>query len=135
MAELGWLGVSIPEEYGGSGGGLVDMCLFLEETARGQAPIGGFGVSCIVAGATERYGTDEQKQDILGGIVAGNVEAIAMSEPGAGSDVGGDDLQGQAGERLLRRQRAEDVDLRGPPGLAHPARLPHRHATAPSTRA
>jgi alkylation response protein AidB-like acyl-CoA dehydrogenase len=87
MAELGWLGVAIPEAYGGSGGGLVDMCLFLEETARGQAPIGGFGVSCIVAGATERFGTEEQKQDILGGIVAGNVEAIAMSEPGAGSDV------------------------------------------------
>src|SRR5690242_1841796 len=52
MAELGWLGVAVPEAYGGSGGGLVDMCLFLEETARGQAPIGGFGVSCIVAGAT-----------------------------------------------------------------------------------
>ena len=37
MADLGWLGVAIPEEYGGSGGGLVDLCLFLEETARGQA--------------------------------------------------------------------------------------------------
>lgn len=88
MADLGWLGVAIPEEYGGSGGGLVDMCLFLEETARGQAPIGGYGVSQIVAGAYERFGTEEQKQEILGGIVAGSVEAIAMSEPEAGSDVG-----------------------------------------------
>ncbi len=88
MAELGWLGVSTPEAYGGAGGGLVDMCLFLEETARGMAPIGGFGVSAIVGGAYERFGTEEQKEEILGGIVAGNVEAIAMSEPEAGSDVG-----------------------------------------------
>lgn len=88
VAELGWLGVAIGEEYGGSGGGMVDLCLFLEETSRGMLPIGGFGVSMIVAGAVERFGTDEQKAGILGGIVAGKVESIAMSEPGAGSDVG-----------------------------------------------
>jgi isovaleryl-CoA dehydrogenase len=88
MAELGWLGVATPEEYGGAGGGMVDLCLFLEETTRGMAPIGGFGVTEIVGGAYERFGTEEQKQQMLGGIVAGNVEAIAMSEPEAGSDVG-----------------------------------------------
>jgi alkylation response protein AidB-like acyl-CoA dehydrogenase len=88
VAALGWLGVAIPEEYGGNGGGMVDLCLFLEESSRGMLPIGGFGVSMIVAGATERFGTTEQKEEILSGIVAGNVEAIAMSEPGAGSDVG-----------------------------------------------
>jgi isovaleryl-CoA dehydrogenase len=88
VAQLGWLGVAIPEEHGGSGGGLVDLCLFLEETARGMLPIGGFGVSMIVAGAVERFGTGDQKQEILGGVVEGRVEAIAMSEPGAGSDVG-----------------------------------------------
>ncbi len=87
MAELGWLGVATPERYGGAGGGLVDLCLFLRETARGMAPIGGFGVSEIVGGAFERFGTEEQKQEMLGGIVAGAVEAIAMSEPEAGSDV------------------------------------------------
>ena len=88
MAELGWLGVAVPEAYGGAGGGLVDLCLFLEETARGMAPIGGFGVSAIVAGAVERFGTDAQKRELLAGIAGGTVEAIAMSEPGAGSDVG-----------------------------------------------
>ena len=35
LADLGWLGVSIDEEYGGSGGGMVDACIFLEETLRG----------------------------------------------------------------------------------------------------
>ena len=88
LAELGWLGVAIDERWGGSGGGMVDACLFLEETARGLLPIAGYGVSLIVAGAYERFGTDEQKEEILGGIARGRVEAIAMSEPEAGSDVG-----------------------------------------------
>ena len=88
LAELGWLGVSIPEAYGGSGGGAVDMCLLLEESARGQIPMGFFGVTMIVAGAYQRFGSEEQKQEILGGIGDGAVECIAMSEPEAGSDVG-----------------------------------------------
>ena len=88
LAGLGWLGVAIPEEYGGSGGGMVDLCLFLEEISRGMIPAGEFGISSIVAGAYERFGTEEQKEEILRGIVDGNVEAIAMSEPEAGSDVG-----------------------------------------------
>ncbi|MFI5025243.1 MAG: acyl-CoA dehydrogenase family protein [Solirubrobacterales bacterium] len=88
LAELGWLGASISEDHGGSGGSIVDACLFLEETSRGMVPMAGFPVSLIVAGAYERFGTEEQKDEILGGIVNGRVEAIAMSEPEAGSDVG-----------------------------------------------
>src|SRR3712207_5309716 len=64
------------------------MCLLLEETAYGLAPVAGIGTTMIVAGAYERFGSDEQKREILGGIAAGAVEAIAMSEPEAGSDVG-----------------------------------------------
>jgi isovaleryl-CoA dehydrogenase len=88
MAELGWLGVTIDERHGGSGGGMVDACLFMEETSRGLAPIGGYSTTLIVARAVERFGTDEQKREILGGIASGSVEAIAMTEPEAGSDVG-----------------------------------------------
>jgi len=88
MGELGWLGVTIPEEVGGSGGGMVEACLFMEEAARGLVPMGGYATTLIVAGATQRFGTDEQKADILGGIAKGDVEAIAMTEPEAGSDVG-----------------------------------------------
>ena len=88
LAELGWLGASISDEYGGSGGSIVDACLFLEETSRGMVPMAGFPVSLIVAGAYERFGSEDQKQEILGGICNGRVEAIAMSEPEAGSDVG-----------------------------------------------
>jgi isovaleryl-CoA dehydrogenase len=88
MAELGWLGITIPEEYGGSGGTMLDACLFMEETSRGMAPIGGYATTLIVAGATKRFGSDDQKEEILGGISKGSVEAIAMTEPEAGSDVG-----------------------------------------------
>ena len=88
MADLGWLGVTIPEEYGGSGGSMLDACLFMEETSRGLAPIGGYATTLIVAGATRKFGTEEQKKEVLGGIAAGSVEAIAMTEPESGSDVG-----------------------------------------------
>ena len=88
MAELGWLGVTIPEQYGGSDGTMLDACLFMEETSRGLAPIGGYATTLIVAGATRRFGTEEQKTEVLGGIASGSVEAIAMTEPEAGSDVG-----------------------------------------------
>jgi isovaleryl-CoA dehydrogenase len=88
MAELGWLGVTIPEDLGGSGGGMLEASLFMEETSRGLAPIGGYATTLIVAGATQRFGTEEQKADVLGGIARGEVEAIAMTEPEAGSDVG-----------------------------------------------
>jgi alkylation response protein AidB-like acyl-CoA dehydrogenase len=88
MADLGWLGLTIPEEYGGSGGTMLDACLFMEETSRGMAPIGGYATTLIVAGATKRFGTEDQKQKILGGISRGSVEAIAMTEPESGSDVG-----------------------------------------------
>jgi len=88
MADLGWLGVTIPEQFGGSGGSMLDATLFMEETSRGLAPIGGYSTTLIVAGAYQRFGSDEQKKEILGGIAGGAVEAIAMTEPEAGSDVG-----------------------------------------------
>jgi alkylation response protein AidB-like acyl-CoA dehydrogenase len=88
VASLGWIGVSIPEEFGGSGAGAFDMCLMLEETARGMIPIQFVGVSMITAGAVARFGSDQLKAEILGGIARGRPECIAMSEPEAGSDVG-----------------------------------------------
>ncbi|MFE3293829.1 acyl-CoA dehydrogenase family protein [Rhodococcus sp. NPDC059234] len=88
MAELGWLGLTIPEAYGGSEATMVDMCILLEETARGMAPIGAIGPTLITGGAYERFGTSEQKDTVLRGIVRGASQSISMSEPEAGSDVG-----------------------------------------------
>ena len=87
MGELGWYGLQIPEAYGGSGGSFLDATLFLEETARGRIPIAAYGVTLIVVGALNRFGSEEQKTDLLGRVVAGGTLAIAMSEPEAGSDV------------------------------------------------
>jgi isovaleryl-CoA dehydrogenase len=88
LGELGWLGASVPEEYGGTGGGMVDACLFLEEGFRGLLPMAGYPVTLITAGAVEKFGDEEQKQQVIGGMCEGSVSAIAMSEPEAGSDVG-----------------------------------------------
>ncbi len=88
IASLGWLGVAIPEAFGGAGGSAVDMCLLCEEFARGLIPMGFFPVTMMAARPVELFGTDELKEEILGGLVQGRTGAIAMSEPEAGSDVG-----------------------------------------------
>ncbi len=88
MAELGWYGLMVPEEYGGAGGTFMDEVLFLEETARGNAPVAAYGVTLIVIGALSRFGSEQQKRDLMGRVAQGGVLAIAMSEPDAGSDVG-----------------------------------------------
>jgi alkylation response protein AidB-like acyl-CoA dehydrogenase len=88
IAALGWVGVAIPEGYGGAGGGAVDMCLLCEEFSRGQIPMGFFPITMMSARPVERFATEALKEELLSGIVAGAVEAIAMSEPEAGSDVG-----------------------------------------------
>ena len=135
LAELGWLGVSIAEQYGGSGGGLVDACIFLEEHhAR--------------AGADRRLRGQPDRRRRLRALRhrgaeagdprrdrAGRVEAIAMSEPEAGSDVGALSCRAERDERRLRPQRAEDLDLRCAHRRPHPARRAHRLRRAPSTRA
>jgi alkylation response protein AidB-like acyl-CoA dehydrogenase len=64
------------------------MCLLCEEFSRGQIPMGFFPITMMSARPVERFAAEELKQEILTGIVRGCVEAIAMSEPEAGSDVG-----------------------------------------------
>ena len=89
FADLGWLGVSLPPEFGGGGAGIIEECIFLEETARGQAPINAYGTGLTAAQTYLRHGTESQKEEVLGNLCAGHFEAIALSEPGAGSDLGG----------------------------------------------
>jgi butyryl-CoA dehydrogenase len=86
LAAAGYLGVSIPEEYGGSGGGIVEQVILFEELWRGMVPVHGAGTSHTVAGVYKRYADVEQKKATLGAICAGEVMSISISEPGAGSD-------------------------------------------------
>lgn len=89
LAEQGWLGVSLPDEYGGGGAGFVDECVFLEETSRGLAPITAYSSSLTAAQTYLKWGNEEQNKTVVTNIVSGKLEAIALSEPGAGSDLGG----------------------------------------------
>jgi len=86
LADTGYLGVSIPEEYGGSGGGIIEQVILFEELWRGMVPVHGAGTSHTVAGVYKRYATEQQKKDTLGAICSGEVMSISISEPGAGSD-------------------------------------------------
>src|SRR6201997_3076538 len=89
FAELGWLGVSLPAEYGGGGAGMVEECIFLEETSRGLAPIHASGPGLPAPQTSLRHGNEPQKKEVLGNLCAGRFEAIALSEPDAGSDLAG----------------------------------------------
>lgn len=87
LAGLGFLGLSIPEQYGGAGGGLFDACLLIEELAYNQIPVGSFGVTLIVSHMYLNFASEDLKKEILGAVVSGTATAVAMSEPGSGSDV------------------------------------------------
>lgn len=86
LAETGYLGISIPEEFGGSGGGLIEQVLLFEELWRGLAPVHGAGTSHTVAGIYRRAGNEQQKKSALAAISTGTLMSISISEPGAGSD-------------------------------------------------
>ncbi|WP_433795430.1 acyl-CoA dehydrogenase family protein [Actinoplanes sp. CA-252034] len=87
--ELGLLGLSIPEEYGGGGGDFThEATLLHEQTLAGEGSLGIAVHSGIVTGYINDYGSDEQKRRWLPGLVSGElVGAIGMTEPDGGSDV------------------------------------------------
>jgi acyl-CoA dehydrogenase len=87
--ELGLLGLSIPEEFGGGGGDFThEATLLHEQTLAGEGSLGIAVHSGIVTGYINDYGTAEQKQRWLPGLVSGElIGAIAMTEPDGGSDL------------------------------------------------
>lgn len=90
LADGGWLGLSVPEEYGGGGQGLLETAVACETLCASGGTAGsffyvlnpGFGVTTLV-----RHGTDEQKQEILPGLASGDVQfSFGLTEPDAGSN-------------------------------------------------
>ena len=88
IAKLGYLGVNIPEAYGGGGGGIGDIAAVCEELATQGCPLLLMVVSPAICGTIiSRYGTDEQKQRWLPGICDGTgTMAFAITEPDAGTN-------------------------------------------------
>jgi isovaleryl-CoA dehydrogenase len=90
MGALGLHGITVEEEYGGSGLGYLAHCVAMEEISRASAAIGlSYGAhSNLCVNQLRRNGTPEQKKKYLPKLISGaHVGALAMSEPGAGSDV------------------------------------------------
>src|SRR5690606_8783206 len=90
LGELGMHGLTVSDEYGGTNLGYLAHVVAMEEISRGSASVGlSYGAhSNLCVNQIHRNGTAEQKARYLPGLVAGtSVGALAMSEPGAGSDV------------------------------------------------
>ncbi|MEA2759886.1 MAG: isovaleryl-CoA dehydrogenase [Methylobacteriaceae bacterium] len=90
MGAIGLHGITVEEEFGGSGLGYLEHCVALEEVSRASASVGlSYGAhSNLCVNQIRRNGTIEQKRKYLPKLISGeHVGALAMSEPGAGSDV------------------------------------------------
>jgi alkylation response protein AidB-like acyl-CoA dehydrogenase len=88
LGEAGFIGVNLPEEYGGGGGGLTELAIVCEETSAQGCPLTLLLVSSgVSAEVIARYGREEQKQRWLPGIAAGTSKMVfAITEPDAGSN-------------------------------------------------
>ncbi|MFD8481100.1 acyl-CoA dehydrogenase family protein [Kitasatospora sp. NPDC059673] len=89
LGELGFLGLTLPEEYGGSGGDHLAYCLVLEELGRGDSSVRGVvSVSLgLVGKSIHAFGTEAQKRQWLPRLCSGEALAcFALTEPGTGSD-------------------------------------------------
>src|SRR6187399_1221885 len=90
IGALGLHGITVEEEYGGSGLGYLEHCVAMEEISRASAAIGlSYGAhSNLCVNQIRRNGSEAQKRKYLGKLISGeHVGALAMSEPGSGSDV------------------------------------------------
>src|SRR3954462_12464242 len=87
LGELGFLGVHLPEEYGGGGGGISELAIVCEEVAAAGCPLLLILVSAaICAEVISRFGTEAQKQAWLPGLAGTEKMVFAITEPDAGSN-------------------------------------------------
>lgn len=90
LAEVGLMGACIPEEFGGSGGGVMEETIILEALARHSSTVAlAYGLDVSFGAVTiKRHGTDAQKREFLPKIVTGECHfALSMTEPDGGTDI------------------------------------------------
>ncbi len=91
MGELGYFGLRYPEQYGGAGADSIMFAIFLEEMASGYLSLAAAAMMQCLMGThfIYRFGTEEQRKRLLVPAIRGErIGTIAMTEPGAGSDLG-----------------------------------------------
>ncbi|MFB8074140.1 acyl-CoA dehydrogenase family protein [Streptomyces californicus] len=91
LGDVGFLGLTVPEEYGGSGGDHLSYCLVTEELGRGDSSVRGIvSVSLgLVAKTVAAWGSEEQKRAWLPRLTSGEaIGCFGLTEPGTGSDAG-----------------------------------------------
>ncbi|WP_306340424.1 acyl-CoA dehydrogenase family protein [Streptomyces sp. AS13] len=91
LGDVGFLGLAVPEEYGGSGGDHLSYCLVTEELGRGDSSVRGIvSVSLgLVAKTVAAWGSEEQKRAWLPRLTSGEaIGCFGLTEPGTGSDAG-----------------------------------------------
>jgi acyl-CoA dehydrogenase len=88
LTDAGWLSALIPEEYGGSGLGITEASVILEEVNRSGGNSGACHAQMYIMGTLLRHGSPEQKRRYLPGIAAGalRLQSFAVTEPTTGSD-------------------------------------------------
>jgi len=105
MGDMGLLGITADDEYGGAGMGYLEHCVAMEEISRASASVGlSYGAhSNLCVNQINRNGNKDQKDRYLSKLISGeHVGALAMSEPGAGSDVVGMRLRAEKkGDRYV----------------------------------
>ena len=122
MGALGLHGITVEEEYGGAGMGYLAHCVAMEEVSRGSASVGlSYGAhSNLCVNQIRRNGSEAQKRKYLPKLISGeHVGALAMSEPGAGSDV--------VSMRLRADKKGDRYVLNGTQAVDHQRPL-RRHA-------
>jgi alkylation response protein AidB-like acyl-CoA dehydrogenase len=87
LADRDLLGVSLPAADGGAGRTFVEECVLLEETSRAGLPVVAYSTALTAAQTYLRWGSEEQRHEIVTTIRGGGLESITFTEPDAGSDL------------------------------------------------
>ncbi len=143
LAELGWLGLHVPEAYGGSGFGLSELAVVLEELGRAVAP-GPFLPTVMASMTIDRAGDDAQRERLLPGLADGSrVGALGLAgdlrlgpdgtlEGDSGPVLGAglaDVFLLRAGDDMVVVERGEGIDVSVTTGLDPTRRIGHVVAT------
>ncbi len=114
MAELGWLGTALPEDYGGAGAGYIELCVIAEELGRALAPVPFSSSVYLAAEVILLAGNERQKQDYLPKLAAGElIGTLALAERPGTVDAAAIQCRYEDGKLFGRKLPVPDGDVAG----------------------